>query len=65
MGYYIQAPTNHNKADYIVRHFGGTEIHCPANFNQIPPDKALIVVKENLETFVKTYQTLGRTGSCC
>lgn len=49
MGYYIQAPTNRNKAAYLVSTLGGQQlVSPPASFNDIPTGKALIVVVDNM-----------------
>jgi hypothetical protein len=46
MGYYIEVEQNKNKAEQIVKLFGGEIVHKP-NFDNIPADKALIVVVNN------------------
>ena len=47
MGYYIEVPDNHHKAEQIVRLHGGKIISRPRSFTEIPADKALIVVVDN------------------
>lgn len=47
MGYYIEAPTNKNKALYLVKQFGAQVISKPGNFDEIPTDKAVIAVVDN------------------
>lgn len=46
MGYYIQVPNNKNKAQQISMLYGGQIIPKP-RFNEIPADKALMVVVDN------------------
>jgi hypothetical protein len=47
MGYYIQTRSNKGKADIIIAEMGGVEIPQPKSFEEIPADKALIVVLDN------------------
>ena len=47
MGYYIQTDMNKNKALSLVTEYNGRLIDQPRNFEEIPADKALIVVVEN------------------
>jgi hypothetical protein len=49
MGYYIETPgRNTEKAVYLVRQMGGIPLQQPpASFEDIPQDKALIVVVDN------------------
>lgn len=48
MGYYIQTAGNHNKADEIVRKFNGEIISRPAKFSDVPVDKGLVCVLDNM-----------------
>lgn len=49
MGYYIEAPSNHGKAEYLVRTHGGERLVIPpATMEEIPEGKALIVVIDNM-----------------
>lgn len=43
MGYYIETPTNHNKAQFICTEHGGTIVENP-EWDNLCPDEALIVV---------------------
>lgn len=55
MGYYLQAPTNHNKAKHLLEKFGGTPIKhhepwnqkVPTSLTEIRPDQALVCVVDN------------------
>lgn len=47
MGYYIQTKRNLNKAQQLVDDFDGEIIERPKSFQDIPEDKALVVVVEN------------------
>ncbi len=47
MGYYIEAPTAKGKTEFIVNNLGGVEVPQPKSFEEIPADKALIVVLDN------------------
>ena len=44
MGYYIETPEIHHKDQQIVKLHGGKIIPKPSSFDEIPADKALIVV---------------------
>ena len=48
MGYYIEVPENHNKAQQLVGIYGAQIIPRPSKFTDIPEDKALICVVSNL-----------------
>jgi hypothetical protein len=48
MGYYIQTGSSLDKAEYLVNKLGGKMIAKPSKFEDIPEDKALIVVVDNL-----------------
>jgi hypothetical protein len=48
MGYYIEVPHNHDKAEQIVELHGGEIIRCPESFADVPTGKALICVVDNL-----------------
>ena len=47
MGYYIEAPTNKGKTNYLVQSLGGKEVSMPASFHEIPEGKMLVVVVDN------------------
>lgn len=47
MGYYIQTPSSFDKATQICALYDGKQIDKPKSFEQIPEDKALIVVVQN------------------
>ena len=47
MGFYIETKTSTNKAENLVNDYNGTIISKPKSFDQIPEDKALIVVIDN------------------
>jgi len=47
MGYYIQTAGNKGKANYLVTRMGGKLVPQPKSFEEIPTDKALIVVLDN------------------
>lgn len=47
MGYYIQTASNKNKAHDISTANNGRIVPKPANYAEIPEDKALIVVINN------------------
>jgi len=51
MGYYIETPgQNHGKAEKIVMEHDGELLDGPPkNFDDIPPDKGLICVVDNLD----------------
>lgn len=48
MGYYIETPEDTRKAAQIVKFHGGEIIPKPDAFTVIAPDKALIVVMNNV-----------------
>ena len=48
MGYYIQTGSDKGKADDIVEWYYGEEIDCPDSFEDVPENKALICVVENV-----------------
>ena len=48
MGYYIEVPDNHGKAAQLVELHGGEIIPQPANFGEIPEDKGLVIVVDNI-----------------
>jgi hypothetical protein len=43
MGYYIKTNGVKNKAEFIVKNYGGIRVTRPSSFNQIAPDEALIL----------------------
>ena len=47
MGYYIEVPENHNKAQQIVELYGGRTVSFPPQFEDITPDEAIICVVDN------------------
>ena len=47
MGYYLQAPTHHGKADHICKTHNGTIIPQPIYFKDVPVNKGLICVVDN------------------
>lgn len=48
MGYYLQTNSTHNKADYLLRNYGGFELMGPpVAFTDIPSDEALVCVVDN------------------
>jgi hypothetical protein len=47
MGYYIETNGVKNKAEFIVKNYGGIRVTRPSNFNQIASDEALITVVDN------------------
>lgn len=47
MGYYLQAPTHHNKAKYLLTKFGGKVLSCiPISISDVP-DQAVVCVVDN------------------
>jgi hypothetical protein len=47
MGFYIEGPAT-SKAPFIVSEYDGKIIPCPKSFEDIPADKALICVVDNV-----------------
>ncbi len=47
MGYYIQGGGAQGKTRFLVTELGGKQIPQPRSFDDIPADKALIVVVNN------------------
>jgi len=47
VGYYIETPTTHGKADYLTAHYDAQVVDRPASYAGIPEGKALIVVVSN------------------
>jgi len=48
MGYYLQAPTNLNKADYFVKEHGAQKLSkIPESFKDIPKGKTFVGVVSN------------------
>jgi hypothetical protein len=47
MGYYIEAPKNTQKANQLVGLYGAKLLISKPQWDEIPPDKALIVVVIN------------------
>lgn len=47
MGYYIQVPENHNKANQLVALHEAKLIDKPAAFSAVSPDLAIICVVDN------------------
>lgn len=47
MGYYIEVPENHNKAQQIVDLYGGRISPTTPTFEDITPDEAIICVMDN------------------
>lgn len=47
MGYYIEVPENHGKAQQIVDLYGGRIIYEPPTFENITPGYAIICVVDN------------------
>jgi len=46
MGYYIEGPIK-GKAMFIKSEYDGEYVNCPQSFDEVPEDKALIVVVDN------------------
>lgn len=48
MGYYIDTDGVRGKADWLIEHLDGEEITAVLSYDEIPADKALVVVVENI-----------------
>jgi len=48
LGYYIEVPDKHNKADQIVDLYGGKIVPCPTSFLSVPPGKAQRVLTASI-----------------
>ena len=47
MGYYIQVPENHNKAEQLKALHGAEILPCMPAWDEVPEDKAVICVIDN------------------
>ena len=48
MGYYIEVPTHHDKAEMIESMYEGMIIPQPTSFDKVPKEMALICVVDNV-----------------